>query len=128
MIDKEWLHVYQPIVYKDINYGYLYLRAFTNIGEISRKRIVRQLILIAGMTFLALLLTSAFQGVITKPIYKLTDFTKEISEHADYSLRIEKQNNDEIGQLYDEYNKMLAVTETSKKDLENHKVHLEEVV
>ncbi len=128
LIDKEWLHVYQPIVYKDINYGYLYLRAFTNIGEISRKRIMRQLILIIGMTFFALVLTSALQRVITKPIYKLTKFTKEISEHEDYSLRIEKQNDDEIGQLYDEFNKMLSVTETSKKDLENHKVHLEEVV
>jgi signal transduction histidine kinase/CheY-like chemotaxis protein len=128
LIEKEWLHVYQPIVYKDVNYGYLYLRAFTNIGEISRKRIIRQLVLIAGMTFLALILTSALQRVITGPIYKLTNFTKEISKNADYSLRIEKQNNDEIGQLYDEYNNMLAVTETSKRDLENHKIHLEEVV
>jgi signal transduction histidine kinase len=80
------------------------------------------------MTFLALILTSALQRVITGPIYKLTNFTKEISKNADYSLRIEKQNNDEIGQLYDEYNNMLAVTETSKRDLENHKIHLEEVV
>ena len=128
VIDNEWLHVYQPIEYKDINYGYLYLRAFTNISEISRRWIIRQLSLIIGMTFLAFLLTSVFQRVITKPIYKLTRFTKDISDNADYSLRIKKQNNDEIGQLYDEFNKMLAVTELSKKDLERYKDHLEEVV
>jgi hypothetical protein len=33
LIEKEWLHVYQPIVYKDVNYGYLYTCGHLQILE-----------------------------------------------------------------------------------------------
>jgi len=128
LLKGEWLHVIQPIVYKEKSYGYIYIRAFTNISEISKDRIIRQLVLIVAMILFALLLSGIFQRIITSPILELTDFTNEISTKRDYSLRIKKKNNDEIGKLYERFNGMLNVIETTKKELENHKEHLEELV
>jgi len=69
-------------------------------------------LLIAGI--IALLISNLFQRVISVPIIKLAEFTKSISRSRDYSSRMEKQSEDEIGQLVEAYNEMLSQIQIRK--------------
>jgi len=62
-----------------------------------------------------------FSRNITRPILKLSDTTTKISRDADYSVRVEKETNDEIGVLYDSFNNMLE--NISQKNQEIHKLN-----
>lgn len=56
---------------------------------------------------------------ITKPIFKLTVAAKAISEEKDYSVRVTKFNDDELGILTDSFNLMLTEIESFNEVLGN---------
>lgn len=128
VLNGDWLHVKEPVIYKGKYYGYLYIRAFTDIVEISRNQILRQVIVIISISIIVFLLSSIFQRLISGPILTLTKFTNQISTKRDYTLRIEAQSKDEIGKLYVEFNNMLQIIESTKNELEKHQEQLEEKV
>jgi signal transduction histidine kinase len=68
---------------------------------------------------LAFLLASLLQKVITQPIYSLVNTMREVSEHKDYSIRGQKESNDELGDLIEGFNNMLMQIEIRDKEL-NH--------
>ena len=45
----------------------------------------------------AFLLSGKLQGLISRPILSLSETARIVSEKKDYSLRAEKQSNDEVG-------------------------------
>jgi signal transduction histidine kinase len=51
---------------------------------------------------------------------------KTVSEHRNYSIRVEKQGGDEIGQLFDGFNDMLAQIQQRDSRLERYAAELEE--
>ena len=55
----------------------------------------------------SLLLASKLQKVISVPILNLANTTKAISANKDYTVRAQKTNDDEVGQLIDSFNFML---------------------
>lgn len=68
------------------------------------------LILLASIAF-AFILSTQLQKIISFPILKLSDVMNEVSKEKDYSLRISKKSNDEIGSLIERFNEMLAQIE-----------------
>lgn len=64
-------------------------------------------VFLVGILILSYFLAVKFQAVISNPILQLADVTKIVSENADYSSRVQKMSNDEIGLLYDSFNEML---------------------
>jgi len=56
----------------------------------------------------ALLIWAWLQKTITKPIKDITDVAREVMESRDFSLRVQKTTDDEIGYLVDAFNDMLA--------------------
>lgn len=124
--EKDWLHVLQPINYKDKEYGYLYIRASISLQEINKGNAVRHASIILLMIFLALALSSFFHRFISDPILNLSQLVKKVSINKDYSLRIEKQSKDEIGILYDEFNLMLETIEVAHGRLRNNQIYLKE--
>jgi signal transduction histidine kinase len=105
---KEYLEVTQPVIYDNNRYGSVVLKAST---KIIQSKIEKQLfILILGMVgLMAFVLTLSYwlQQIISKPILRLEKFTQEVAEEGDYSLRIQKNSNDEIGNLYDAFNNLM---------------------
>lgn len=85
------------------------------------RQIVKQNILITffalvlGMV-LALLFSNLTQRTISNPILKLVETTKGVSETGNYSIRAEKEGNDEIGILCETFNGMMA--QIQKRELE----------
>lgn len=129
LLEGDWLHIYIPVEYKDKKYGSLYIKSFTNLSAVVKEQIIFRFILLVGMIILIFILSFFFQKYITKPISRLTSFIKYISDKKDYSQRIAQSlNEDEIGQLYREYNNMLSVIEKAKEELLQHQNHLEELV
>ena len=102
------LVVYHEIVFNNSKLGSIVLVASTS-G--LKNKIKTSLLALCGILF-GLLLVSYFlarklQAVISQPILDLAAVTKEISRSGDYSLHIQKHADDEIGELYDDFNDML---------------------
>jgi len=111
------IHVYRPIVLSGEQIGTIYLR-----GDMSELRAILGRyafvigVLVAASLFLALLLSVWLQGLISRPIVRLSEIARSVSALKDYSVRAPKGNADEIGTLIDGFNEMLA--EIQKRDLE----------
>ena len=105
---NQLLHVYQPIIYQNEECGVVYLIVSTSfIKTLANKNLIMMLVLIVVLLIVSLLLANTLQQFITNPILKLIYTMDSISQKADYSVRIERQSDDEIGKLYNEFNRML---------------------
>jgi two-component system, sensor histidine kinase len=67
--------------------------------------------------FIAFLLSVRLQRIISEPILRLATIMKEISRNQDFSIRISKKGNDEIGELISGFNSMLTQIENQNTAL-----------
>lgn len=88
--------------------GTVYLRAHYQLYE----RLARYLGIFAAVMvlslFVALLFVMWLQRTLTKPILAVTDAARQVVTERDYSLRVQKTTQDEIGYLVDAFNDMLS--------------------
>src|SRR5580700_4962615 len=85
---------------------------------------------IVGVVFLtsllaALLLSSRLQRLVSSPILHLAQVARLVAQEKSYSLRAVKQSNDELGQLVDGFNEMLAQIQQRDDALQSARVELE---
>lgn len=109
--------VIEPVKWKDEVLGTVYLVASTNsIIQKTRGHIRTVLIILPISIVLAILLAVSLEKIISRPIMKLAKVTGNIRETLDYSVRVEKESNDEIGVLYDGFNEMLYRIDVNRKE------------
>ncbi len=84
-------------------------------------------ILIAA-SLLSLALASKLQTVISEPIRRLSETAKLVSIHKDYTARASKLVDDDLGELTDTFNGMLAEIESRDAKLLEHQGRLEHEV
>jgi signal transduction histidine kinase/CheY-like chemotaxis protein len=123
------LELFQPIHHQKEWLGTIYLRS--NMADLHAKE--RQYVVIVGLVLLvclvtAFLLAAGLQRLIAVPIRTLSRATQTVSAQGDYSLRVQKPGNDELGTLYDGFNAMLTQIQKRDQELEHHREHLEELV
>lgn len=75
-------------------------------------------------TALALVFAGKVQQLITEPIWQLLKTAKAVSEEKNYSVRAARQSQDELGQLVDGFNEMLAQIQHRDQLLERQREHL----
>ncbi len=73
-------------------------------------------------------ISSKLQHLISGPILELARTMNEISNSKDYSLRVQKYSNDEMGILIDGFNDMLRQIKDRDEELEKYSQTLEENV
>jgi signal transduction histidine kinase/CheY-like chemotaxis protein len=78
--------------------------------------------------FVAYLFSAVMQRMISEPILNLVKTARRIAEKKDYSVRAEKQTEDELGELTDAFNGMLEEIGARERALEVAKESLEERV
>ncbi|MFO0949276.1 MAG: response regulator [Planctomycetota bacterium] len=124
-----YLEIFQELIHNDEFVGTIYLRAtLTDVyRQMQPNMVIVACVLLISLCF-AVLLASRLQGVISEPILRLVQAANRIAETADYSIRVEKEGEDEIGVLQDGFNSMLAQLERRDDELEGHRQHLEEMV
>src|SRR5438270_8058331 len=108
-IDAQHIGVARPILFSGARVGTLTVRS--DLSEMAVRR-ARTLQISGGIyvaaAFVALLLASIFQRAISRPIHRLLRAEKRVSREKDYTLRVEKEADDEIGLLIDGFNEMLG--------------------
>ena len=129
LIERAAVIVFRPVRFDNEVVGYLAIKASTN--EINA-RIGRNLI-VSGFVLLVCLLAGTFAAlrlaaIMAGPIMRLANTAGSISRGSDYSLRAQKETNDETGTLIDAFNRMLEQIEARERQLDNHRNHLEEEV
>jgi PAS domain S-box-containing protein len=78
------------------------IQAFRHFALLTLALIV---LLVSGLSFF---LAARLREVISRPITELAGIAEAISRNQDYSLRAEKHGSDEVGNLVDSFNGMLA--------------------
>lgn len=96
--------------------GVLYIRAST--AELTEK--ISSYLRNMGIALIVLivftyLLAARLQRMISRPILKLAGVTQDITEKTDYSVRVKKEGEDEIGTLYTGFNNMLEQIQVREK-------------
>jgi len=86
------------------------------------------LVMIAVASLLAVVLSSRLQRPILEPIAHLAGIARLVSAGKDYGVRAVKQSNDDLGQLTDTFNQMLAEIQRRDDELIHHRDQLEEMV
>ncbi len=114
-----YLHYFHPVMEEDVEVGTLYLRVDTSGVNARIADHVRTLMSLMGVAFLAsLALAYALHGPISRPIQALAAVVGRVTCEGDYSVRVSKTGEDEIGQLYDGFNAMMAQIEQRQIELE----------
>jgi signal transduction histidine kinase/ActR/RegA family two-component response regulator len=88
--------------------GAIYLEARYELAQ----RLRSYLAIIAAVMAASLLVAGAtsyrLQAAVTKPLLAITDVSHKVKARRDYSLRVTKTTDDEIGDLVDTFNEMLS--------------------
>ena len=131
-ISGDAIELTRPVFLDDIRagrIGTLYLLSDTDlIRERLRHHAGIFALVVLGSLLTAYLLSAKLQHFISEPIVSLASATQNVTEKKDYSLRVEKLGNDELGQLTDAFNEMLAAIESQNQSLEESNEKLEQRV
>jgi signal transduction histidine kinase len=116
------LHVVQSVLHEGRPIGAVHLRSSVRDlnAELSHYLRIVGLILVASLSA-SVLLSSRLQRLVSRPIVELTCAAQRISRERDYTIRVAKQSDDEIGSLYDEFNAMLDRVVQGEQEL--HTAH-----
>jgi signal transduction histidine kinase len=123
------LHVSQPIVENGERLGAIYIRG--SLAPIRDEMLSYAAItaIVLVISFVAsYLLASRLQRGISGPILGLAETAERVSKDQDFSIRVSKASEDELGILYDQFNRMLEQIETSKRELQRAHDQLEQRV
>ncbi len=119
---QKHLHLIQPIHLDNDRIGTLYIRA--SLNEIHG-RLFQYLLFIAAVILFALVviyaISNRLQRLILAPLLHLTNTARTIADKRDYSVRAEKQSDDELGILVGAFNDMLvqiALAESALRERE----------
>jgi signal transduction histidine kinase len=77
---------------------------------------------------LSFILAIKLQKIITRPIDELSEVSRKIFLNKDYSVRVDKSTNDEVGRLVEAFNNMLSSVEERDLALVDAKDNLEDLV
>jgi signal transduction histidine kinase/AmiR/NasT family two-component response regulator/HAMP domain-containing protein len=109
--------------------GFVYLKSdLREVHDRLKHYAVMFAILIGTVSIFTYFLSKRLQRVISKPIFHLVQTAKAVSREKNYSARVEKHAEDELGELIDGFNEMLAQIQRRDGDLQCAKDELEKRV
>lgn len=110
--DGRFLEIRQQVILDETVIGTLYLLADQgDLRETVFLHLITSVIIIAITLFITFLLAVKLQSFVTTPLRRLQDTVIKIRQSDNYSLRAEKSTEDELGDLVDAFNGMVAKIE-----------------
>jgi signal transduction histidine kinase len=107
-IEGGHLLVFRPVVERGETLGTIFLQSeyepWTHLREYLAVIVLVMALALVGAAFVSGWLQQAFTG----PILEVAEVAREVMTRRDYSLRARKTTSDEIGELVDSFNAMLA--------------------
>ncbi len=98
----------------------------TRLNTKINQQILVVIAILFGMLLFAYIIANQIQKVISSPILKLANFARDVSLNANYDVEIQANNQDEIGQLYSEFNQMLKQIKIREEARDEAEKKLEE--
>jgi signal transduction histidine kinase len=127
--DTGFLEISKGITQNNERIGTVYLRAsLARLRDQFRRQLWIAAIILTLALGTAIVLASQLQRVISNPILRLADATQTVKTTGNFSVRVERQEDDELGQLYDGFNSMLDQIQRRDAELAQHRQHLEDMV
>jgi signal transduction histidine kinase/CheY-like chemotaxis protein len=127
--EGERLVAFKSVMLSGAKIGTVYVES--DLVELDA-RLRKMVLVVAGILaltwLLAFAIASKLQGVILDPIANLGRAARIVSQEKKYSTRAAKVADDDLGQLTDAFNGMLAEIERRDEDLLSHRDHLEQEV
>ena len=120
--DDDYFILTEKIIFDNLKVGWISIRLDSSNRRVELVEALWQsfLLFIAGL-ILASLLSIRAQRPISESIRVLADTAQLVETSGDYSVRVEPQSRDEIGQLVESFNDML-------EKIQHHEKHLEDLV
>jgi C4-dicarboxylate-specific signal transduction histidine kinase len=103
------INVLRSITLNDRTIGYVFLRSDLRglYGRVRFNALVTALVMLAAIG-LAFLLSARLQRIVSDPLTQLAQVTARVARDKDFSLRVPRLSEDEIGELVERFNEMLA--------------------
>lgn len=112
IIYDHYVFIHEPIIFKEKFVGSLFLLVSTDEIQASIHTRIIDLVLYLGLAALSVILLSIiFQNFISNPIKNLSTFINDSIEMDNYSERIDTEQQNEIGMLYNGINSLLDKVE-----------------
>ncbi|WP_158598028.1 response regulator [Noviherbaspirillum saxi] len=105
--------------------GAVYLGADYPLAQQVKRYLTVLVLVMAVSLFIALLVSTRLQAAITKPILAVTEAANQVISRRDFSMRVKKSTDDEIGILVDAFNSMLTEVGERAKVIEESNVALQ---
>ena len=125
----DYLDFRQAILFEGRPIGTISIRAGleTLYRQISLNIMAALLITVLAI-IIAYVVAFRMQRQISSPITKLTEAMKQVSVHQSFEHNLENNSEDEIGQLYENFNEMMVQIRQRDEQLNNHKQELKSTV
>ena len=127
--DSNHLHMLKPIFFEDTLLGNIHIIGTTaELNQRLTRHTLTVLLLLAFSLIIAFLLSQRLQRVITTPLSNLLNTMESVTRKSDFSLRARHDSPDEVGILVRGFNKMLAQIQERDRELQQHRLGLEEQI
>ncbi len=124
----DYLIVFRRIIDHNEILGTIYIKARYQLYE----RVWQYAGIVLAVMLLALivsmLLSLWLQIRVARPILRITDLAKRVTERRDYSLRADKSTDDEVGYLADSFNDLLSEVGSRSAALESSNTQLQQQI
>ncbi|RYG65052.1 PAS domain S-box protein, partial [bacterium] len=122
------LRLRQPVAFNDETLGSLYLEAHYDTFERVRAYLAIFSVIALVSLVAALVLSAVVQRVLTVPLEAIARVAQGIVHEGDYSLRVTRSTEDEIGLVVQALNRMLDEVQQRKVALEETNASLREQI
>ena len=110
----------QSVVIADDSIGVILVASdFRDVIYAAATNVLAMLTAILVSIAIATLVAVRLQGVVSRPMYRLVATMDKVSREENYAIRADKQGDDELGDLTDGFNRMLAAIQARDENLRN---------
>lgn len=121
-LTTDYVDIYKPIILEGERIGSLQIKAsLSALIERTVESAKLSLFIFIGLMIPAIFISRRIMGAIIEPISSLKDIAQEVTKNKDYSLRMQKKSEDELGVLIDSFNNMLGQIQSRDQALVEEK-------
>ena len=128
--DGAHLDLIQPILIKDsIKIGELHIRQdLSDLNMRLKVFSVVMLMILVLASLVTIVLSLRIQSLISEPVVHLTQLADQVARRQDYTLRVMRDRNDELGKLTRTFNTMMETIDSQNRELLDAKHNLQSQV
>ncbi|MEO8484965.1 MAG: ATP-binding protein [Betaproteobacteria bacterium] len=110
--------LFQPILERNERVGTVYIVAqYELLRRLGNYLVILGTVLVLSLG-VAFIVSAVMQATVTAPILAVTEVAKRVMDERDFSLRVKRRTDDEVGTLVDAFNAMLAEVGKRAEEIE----------